>query len=258
MSSKKHLLPIGLLILIAALPVLGGEGVLIVKFDCQGPVAKLAGPLVDSLAANLKIQQVPVVSRDRWHSLLTKGGFLESDMNYNPMALAQSVKTLDARGAVYGQVYKKDGLLIMDAHYIEPGFDKPIDFDPMIGYIDDDVLDMAWDLAVHLARPDKSKPNVVAVEPTDSAVINGERMALKVYFDEPMNPDSYGLTGEPKDMFFTYGDVLYDQEANSFTFNVHLYPNLKYRLWVNGPGVKPFMDTTGNVANPYQWNIITK
>ena len=258
MISKKMLIFAGVVALLAALPVMGAQGILVVKFDCQGTIRGLGDALSDSLKANLKIQQIPAVPDSKWQALLDRNGYSENDMNYNPSILALFAKQLNAEGAVYGQVYEKNGLLIMDAYYIEPGFDKPIDFDPMIGNTNEDILEMTWDLALHLAHPDKVKPSVVKIEPGDSSAIDTERLAFKVYFDEPMNPDSYGLTGEPKDMFFTFGDVAYDPSDYSFTFNVHLYPQTAYRFWVNGPGLKPFMDTTGNVANDYEWSITTK
>lgn len=234
------------------------DDILVVKFDCQGKARWMTNRLADSLEANLKALNVPIVARSRWESLLTGSGYRENDMNYNPPVLRRLVERLDAEGAVYGQVYKKDELLVMDAFYIEAGDVERIDIDPMVGYVAEDLLEMTWDLAVIISKPDKRPPAILKVEPSDSTVIEDEYAEFKLFFDEPMNPDSYGITGEPKDMFFTYGDVEYNPVEYSFRFNIHLYPGQEYKFRVNGPVIKPFMDTTGNVANSYLWHIFTK
>ncbi len=235
-----------------------GNSIIVLKFDCQGETRYLTNTLADSLTENLKVMQVPVVSRGVLESAIGKQGYSENDLNYNPARLSRLIAALNAQGAVYGQVYQKDGLIIMDTYYIEPDYEKPVDIDPMVGYSGDDILEMTWDLAVLLSHPDKTRPRVVSVSPPDSSIITDDRTDIVIRFSEPMNPDSYCLKGEPEDMFFTYGEVDYDPEMNSFKFNVHLYPEIKYRFWVNGPGVKPFKDTTGNVADSFNWSIETK
>jgi hypothetical protein len=256
---KYHLLIlIAFAVLLPAVAAMAEGPILVVKFDCQPPLRYLTSPLADSLTANLKILQIPTVSRSKWESSLAGSGYRENDLNYNPPVLTRLIEKLHADGAVYGQVYTKDGLIIMDAFYLEAGSMIPVDIEPMIGNSGDDILEMTWDLAVIISHPDKKKPYVVKVEPADSADIKDDYIEMKVYFDEPMNPDSYGITGEPSDMFFTYGEVQYLPEEFCFKFNVHLYPGKDYKFWVNGPGIKPFMDDAGNVARTYQWRISTK
>jgi hypothetical protein len=258
MSSLRLLLISIFLVIVMTLSASAGVGILVVKFDCQPPARSLTGPLADSITSNLKILEVPAVSRIRWESMLDRSGFRENDLNYNPPVLSRLTAELGAKGAVYGQVYSKNGLLIMDAYYIEPGAMKPVDIDPMIGYTAEDILAMTWELAVIISQDDKAAPKVVKIEPADSAEIENEYVEFRLYFDEPMNPDSYGITGEPKDMFFTFGDVEYFADDNCFKFNVHLYPGKDYKFFVNGPGFKPFMDISGNVARSFQWEISTR
>lgn len=232
--------------------------IVVLKFDCQGDTKYLTDILADSLIANLKILQVPVVSRSVLEKAINGEGCSENDLNYSPSRLSRLVAPINATGAVYGQVYQKNGLIIMDTYYIEPGYEKPVDFDPMVGFSGEDILEMTWDLAVILSQSDKTRPKVISVSPSDNAVIPNDRTEITICFDEPMNPDCYFLKGEPEDMFFTYGEVEYDSKTNCFKFNVHLYPDMKYEFWVNGPGLKPFKDTTGNVAASYQWSLETK
>ncbi|MCP4583864.1 MAG: hypothetical protein GY839_19815 [candidate division Zixibacteria bacterium] len=257
MSSIRFFVLTIVIILATTSGALCGERILVVKFDCLGEAKNLSGPLADSLIANLNTLRVPVVSRDSWRSILNRKGYSESELNYDFVKLSGLAETAGAKGAVYGQVYKKDGLLILDTYYIEPGFKKPIDIDPMVGYTRNDILEMTWDLAVVLSKSDMIKPEVISTLPSDSSVIADERALITICFDEPMNPDCFGLEGEPKDMFFIYGDVNYDSENYCFEFQVHLYPGIEYRFWANGPGLKPFKDTAGNVAESYQWSIIT-
>jgi len=259
-----YMRPLGILALIIiavlanTISCYGTGSIIVLKFDCQGDARYLTNILADSLIANLKILQVPVVSRGVLERAIDREGYSENDLNYSPSRLSRLVAATNAQGAVYGQVYKKDGLIIMDTYYIEPDYEKPVDFDPMVGFSGDDILEMTWDLAVILSQPDKTRPKVISVSPADDAVISEDRMEITICFDEPMNPDSYCLKGEPEDMFFTYGEVEYDGKTNCFKFNVHLYPDMKYKFWVNGPGLKPFKDTTGNVALTYQWSLETK
>ncbi len=149
-------------------------------------------------------------------------------------------------------------MLILDAFYIEPDSEEPIDIPPMVGYENEDILDMTWELAVILSHEDKHPPNVVRVEPQDSTVLEDEYIEFALFFDEPMNTDSYGITGEPEDMFFPVGDYEYDSDENCFKVKMHLYPGKEYTFWINGEAEKPFMDTVGNVAETYEWRVITK
>jgi len=235
----------------------GADDIIVLRFDCQGDLKYLINALADSLTANLKILQVPVMTRSKLEIAIAREGCSENDLNYSPSKLSRLVVGLNAKGAVYGQVYQKDGLIIMDSYYIEANNDKPVYFDPMIGFSGDDILEMTWDLAVILSHDDKTCPQVVSVSPSDSALVSNDRAEITICFDEPMNPESYCLTGEPEDMYFPYGEVEYDPETYCFKFNVHLYPDMNYRFWVNGPGLKPFKDTTGNVAGSYNWSLKT-
>jgi hypothetical protein len=254
----RFLLSITLAAIIMTAIATAAQPVLVVKFDCQAPLRYLTDPLADSLVANLRTLQIPVVSRSTWETTLEKNGYRENDLNYNPPVLARMIGRVNACGAIYGQVYVKNGLTIMDAFYLESGSMQPIDIDPMIGYSGEDMLEMTWNLAVIISQPDKQKPQVIKVEPSDSAVVTDDYVEMKLYFNEPMNPDSYGLTGEPEGMFSTYGDVEYIPDDFCFKFNVHLYAGQDYKFWVNGSGVQPFMDSAGNVARSYRWHITTK
>ena len=258
MMLAKYLCSLVMVLAVIVSAAESGDEIVVVRFDCQGGMSWLSEPLADSLEANLRTLRVPRVSRSRWENTLAAGGYSESDINYNPPVLARLAQDLGAAGAVYGQVFQKNGLLIMDSYYIEAGETKPVDIDPMVGYVAGDLLEMTWDLALIISRPDKRPPAIVRVEPQDSTLVNQEYAEFKLFFDEPMNPDSYGLTGEPEDMFFSFGEVEYDPQEYSFKFNVHLYPGREYKFWVNGPSLKPFMDTTGNVAGSYQWRVITR
>ena len=259
-----YMRPLGILALIIitvlanAISGYGTESIIVLKFDCQGETKYLTNILADSLIANLKIIQVPVVSRGVLERAIDREGCSENDLNYNPSRLSRLVAVTNAQGAVYGQVYQRNGLIIMDTYYIEADYEKPVDIDPMVGFSGDDILEMTWDLAVILSQPDKTRPKVTSVSPADNTVISDDRTEITVCFDEPMNPDCYCLKGEPEDMFFTYGEVKYDSKTNCFKFNVHLYSDMKYKFWVNGPGLKPFKDTSGNVAASYRWNLETK
>jgi len=234
------------------------DGIIVLKFDCQGEIRYLTDTLADSLISNLSILQVPVVPRGALERAIDREGCSENDLNYNPSRLSRLVAAMNVRGAVYGQVYQKNGLIIMDTYYIEADYERPVDFDPMVGFSSDDILEMTWDLAVMLSQTDKTRPKVISVSPSDKAVVSNDRAEIMICFDEPMNPDCYCLKGEPEDMFFAYGEVEYNSKTNCFTFNVHLYPDTKYKFWINGPGLKPFKDTTGNVAASYRWSLETK
>ncbi len=234
------------------------DAILVLRFDCQGKASPLAKPLEDSLKANLRLLNIPTVQRSRWQSLIQSSGFKESDMNYNPPVLSRLVNKLGAKGAVYGQVYEKNGMLILDAYYIEPGAEKPIDIEPMVGYKYEDILDMTWELAVIVSQEDKRPPKVSRVEPSDSAVLEDQYIWFSLYFDEPMNPESFAITGEPEDMFFTVGDYVYNERENCFKVKMHLYPGKSYTFRVNGPGIKPFLDRYGNVAETFEWQVFTR
>lgn len=236
----------------------GGDTILVLQFDCQGKTRPITSTLEDSLKANLKLLDVPTVPRSKWRKLIQTSGYDENDLNYNPPLLGRLAEKLQADGAVYGQVYEKNGMLILDAYYIEAGGTKPFDIDPMIGYQNEDILEMTWSLAVIIAQEDKQPPRIIRVEPTDSTITNEQYIDFQLYFDEPMNPESFGLTGEPQDMFFEVGDYTYSDEDYCFKFKMHLYPGKQYKFQVNGPGAKPFMDVYGNVAETYEWQVITK
>lgn len=234
------------------------EEILVVRFDCEGDLARIAGNLSDSLKANLGVLQISTTPRSTWEGLLKKRNIRENDLDFDPGKLASLLPSLGATGAVFGQVYKKEEMLVMSCSYIAAGSTTPIEFEPMLGAGVEDLYDLTWNLAVILSKPDKIKPEVVSVTPPDMATGIDQYAEIKVAFNEPMNPDSYGLAGDPSDLFFTLDKVEYDPASYSFTFNVHLYPEREYEFWINGPGVKPFMDTTGNVARAYQWSFTTK
>jgi len=234
------------------------EKVLILQFDCQGDLGRIADNLADSIAANLKILQVPMVERSAWESLLKRQNLREVDLNSDPLKLSSLLPTLGATGAVYGQAYPKNELFVMDCYFVEAGSKTPFEFEPMLGFGIEDLYDLTWNVALIISKPDKTRPEVVAVSPSANASGIEQYSEIKVVFNEPMNPDSYGLAGEPEDLFFAFDKVEYDSQGCSFTFSVHLYPNREYRFWINGPGLKPFMDTTGNVARQYQWSFKTR
>jgi hypothetical protein len=236
----------------------GFDRILVVRFDSQDVSKHIADGLADSIVSNLKKIGVPVVSHDLWDKLLKERDYNESDINYNPTVLSGLLLPLAAKGAVYGQLYRKNEMFVIDCYYIEVGSNKSVDLEPMVGATEEDIYKLAEEIALILSRPDKKKPKVMAVVPPQGAIDVEQYTQINVFFDEPMNPHSYGLEGEPEDMFYAYGEVEYNPQNYCFTFNVHLYQGKAYRFRVNGPSLKPFKDTSGNVAQFFEWSFSTK
>lgn len=135
----------------------GFDRILVVRFDSQGVSKRIADGLADSIISNLKRIGVPVVSCDLWNKLLKERDYNESDMNYNPTVLSGLLLPLGAKGAVYGQLYRKSEMFIIDCYYIEVGSNKAVDFEPIVGATEEDVFKLAEEIALILSRPDKKK-----------------------------------------------------------------------------------------------------
>lgn len=236
----------------------GDSRYLILNFDCHGEAAGKSAIIGDSLRANIRRQGGETVSRDLFEGTLRKKGLHESDLNYVLDDLKPLMPVLGAGCAVYGHVFSSKDLFTIELRYLAAGGTAPVLFDPFVCGSLSDIFAIMPEMARIILSPDKIEPAVVAVDPADGEKNIGQYVTMRIEFSEQMNPVTFCLSGAPELMWRHYGDVIYEEDSNSFVFKIHLYENITYEFHVNGEDSKGFKDLAGNSAREYTWSFSTE
>lgn len=237
----------------------GGDNAryLILNFDCRGEAAGKSSLFGDSLRSHVKKLGGTLVSRDLFEKLLKQKGLYESDLNYTIENFRSLMPALGASGSVYGHVFPSKGLLTVELRYLESGEAEPILFDPIVCGDLKDIYTVIPEMARLILSPDKIPPHVISVRPENGATGVSQYVEMKIEFSEPMNPATSSISGTPEGMWMQYGDVLYDEASHTFTFNLHLYPDITYEFHINGEDSKGFKDLAGNLSKEHIWIFST-
>lgn len=230
---------------------------LVLNFDCHGEAYGKSEAIGDSLRHYMMRSGASVVSRDLTSQLIARKNLSESDLNFVIEDLRRLMVDLNADAAVYGHVISSHDILTVELRLIEKNQDKPLLFDPIVCGKLVDIYQTMPRMAELILSPDKSKPIVLSVQPSEGDKNIQQFVELKVTFSKPMNPATHSITGFPENMWKRYGKVSYIDSTNTFVFKLHLYPDIQYEFHVNGAESKGFKDGRGNVASEYVWRFTT-
>jgi hypothetical protein len=253
------LLVAGVFSLISGSDSVSGENgrYLILNFDCHGQAAGKSDVLGDSLRSHVKKQGGSLVSRDLFEKLLEQKGLHESDLNYTIENLKSLMPMLNASCAVYGHIFSSKGIFTVELRYLESADAEPILFDPIVCGDLKDIYAVIPEMARLVLLPDKIPPHVVSIVPEDGETQVAQYVEMVIEFSEPMNPVTSSIYGKPEGMWMQYGDILYDEELNTFVINMHLYPDITYEFHINGDNSKGFKDLAGNPSKEHVWTFST-
>ena len=230
---------------------------LVLNFDCHGEAAAKSKIIGDSLRANIRRQGGTTVSEDLVEEIIRKKKLNESDLNYMLDDLRPLVLVTGASGAVYGHILSSRDLFTIELRYLTADSTEPILFDPLVCGSITDIFAVMPEMARIILSPDKVPPHVVSVEPADGEKNVEDYVDFRIKFSEPMNPETFSLTGKPKLRWRRYGKVVYDENSNLFIIKIHLYGDTDYEFHINGEDSRGFKDLAGNPAREYIWTFST-
>ena len=230
---------------------------LVLNFDCHGDAIGKSAQIGDSLRYYLKAGGVGIVSDDLLMKLVKRDGYNAIDLNYIVDDLRAVMGQLNADAAIYGHILSSYDLLTLELRMIEKSGSAPILFDPIICGTVRDFYGIMPEIAGLILAPDKSLPLVLLARPRNNETDVGQYVDMTISFSKPMNPATYSITGFPENMWTRYGEIDYDEKTYTFTFRIHLYPEIDYEFHVNGAERKGFKDAGGNVAPEYVWKFST-
>ncbi len=234
-----------------------GPRFLVLNFDCHGEAAGKSGIIGDSLRANIIRQGGVTVSRDLVDGIIRRKNLNESDLNFILDELKTMISATGASGAVYGHIYSTRELFTVEMRYLSADTTEPILFDPLVCGSMTDIFAVIPEMARAILSPDKIRPYVISVEPADGEKNVEDYVDFRIKFSEPMNPETFSISGKPELRWRRYGNVVYDEESNLFTIKVHLYGDTDYEFHINGEDSKGFKDLAGNPAREYIWTFST-
>lgn len=230
---------------------------LVLDFDCHGAAAGKSDVIGDSLRLYMGKSGAHTVSADLISKVVAQRRLNRSDLNYIRDDLLTLMNDLNADAAVYGHILSSFDILTVELRMLEKGSPDPVLFDPIVCGQMADIYNTIPRMAALILAPDKSAPLVLSVEPRDGDKNVEQYIDMKITFSKPMNPATFSIAGLPETMWGRYGAVDYDENTNTFTFKLHLYPRIDYEFHVNGAKAKGFKDPLGNVASEYIWKFTT-
>jgi hypothetical protein len=230
---------------------------LVLNFDCHGEAVGKSAIIGDSLRASIRHQGGMTVSRDLIDQVIKQKNLNESDLNYILDDLEPLISATGADGAVFGHVFSSRDLFTIEMRYLAADTTEPILFDPLVCGSIPDIFAVMPEMARIILSPDKIPPIVVSVEPADGQTDVGDYVDMKIKFSEPMNPETYSLSGKPEMRWRRFGDVVYEEGSNLFIIKVYLYRDTDYEFHINGEDSKGFKDAAGNPAREYIWTFST-
>ena len=228
-----------------------------VNFDCHGEAVGRSTQIGDSLRYYLRTGGAGIVSSDLLSKLVKRDGYNAIDLNYIVDDLRTVMGQLNADAAIYGHILSSYDLLTLELRMIDKNGDSPILFDPIVCGTVRDLFGIMPEIAGLIMSPDKSLPQVLSVRPGNGSKDVEQYVDMTISFSKPMNPATFSITGYPENMWTRYGEVDYNDKTYTFTFKIHLYPEIEYEFHVNGAEGKGFKDVNGNVAPEYVWRFTT-
>lgn len=230
---------------------------LVLNFDSHGDAVSKSVQIGDSLRYYLKKDGAGIVSNDLLSKVARRDGYNEIDLNYILEDLKSVLGQLNADAAIYGHVLSSYDLLTLELRMVGKDQKEPYLFDPIVCGSLSDLYGIMPEIAGLILSPDKSLPQVLSVAPIDSEHDVGQYIDMTIAFSKPMNSSTYSIVGYPETMWMRYGKIDYDEKTYTFTFKIHLYPEIDYEFHINDPEHKGFKDVSGNVAPEYVWKFST-